>query len=843
MSRPSMLACAVLLGLAGIDAIGAAQPRVFQPKVDYPVWLRPHNLVSADFDNDGDIDLATACWFAFGSDGKGVVAVLSNNSRGKFGVTDTVVIGDAVTLAAADIDGNGSVDLVGTDMYANKVYLLLNDGNGNFAVASRFTSGGLGPYWLCTADLDNDGDLDLAVPNTASGNLSVLLNNGDSTFAAPVLYTLGTFPLCAVAGDLDRDGDLDLVVTNNGSGSVSVLLNSGNGSFSPGATYPTRFYPYAASLADFDRDGTLDLAVPNAGSSPFLSLYKGNGDGTFQPRVDWPGCRPHTAVPADYDRDGNLDIAVANNECNSVSVFYGNGNLTFDPHVQYGVGMGAAGTVAADFDRDGDIDLAVANFDNDGKPDSTISVLMNNYVSQGISVLDTIYTPPGYVGGPLMATIFIPDPHVARGIGVVLGRWSDANRLTAKVWCDTLAARGYVAMTIDYPNLEASHYPQPQRDFKMAVEFLRRNKSRFGITTGKIAGFGQSQGSLIWGQTMIWDNDDAFFGTDPAINDRLDAAVLLYGAYDMWNYLLPVQNTILAAHFSQDPSLRSTKGQCIVNTGNITTPVLLIHGTNDQIVRVEHSRMLRDSLLAHGKAVKLFEIGGAGHGFDMVADGPLTSLGLVAKDAVLSFLSLELSDIVVAPAKDTIDRNRDSVRVMVRVADPAGLAFSVQIESPDEIPVDTLILHDDGAHGDSAASDGIFANFWIPGSKSAYYLDVISTLHDTLALVEWNNVKVYIVSSVTAQEFSDPRLFSLAQNYPNPFNPTTTIEYALPHPVYVSLKVYNLLGEAVATLDEGVRFVGTYKATWDATGMPSGVYFYRLRAGDYLATKKLVLLR
>jgi len=88
-----------------------------------------------------------------------------------------------------------------------------------------------------------------------------------------------------------------------------------------------------------------------------------------------------------------------------------------------------------------------------------------------------------------------------------------------------------------------------------------------------------------------------------------------------------------------------------------------------------------------------------------------------------------------------------------------------------------------------------------------------------------------------------PKSFGLFQNYPNPFNPTTTIEYALPHAGYVTLRVYNVLGEEIATLMYGEQTAGTYTATWDASDMPSGVYFYRLTAGEYVHTRKMVLMR
>ena len=88
-----------------------------------------------------------------------------------------------------------------------------------------------------------------------------------------------------------------------------------------------------------------------------------------------------------------------------------------------------------------------------------------------------------------------------------------------------------------------------------------------------------------------------------------------------------------------------------------------------------------------------------------------------------------------------------------------------------------------------------------------------------------------------------PGQYSLKQNYPNPFNPSTTIEFALPGAGFVTLTVHNLIGQEVATIVSGERAAGTFTATWDASGLPSGVYFYRLTAGEYIQTKKMVLLQ
>jgi hypothetical protein len=83
----------------------------------------------------------------------------------------------------------------------------------------------------------------------------------------------------------------------------------------------------------------------------------------------------------------------------------------------------------------------------------------------------------------------------------------------------------------------------------------------------------------------------------------------------------------------------------------------------------------------------------------------------------------------------------------------------------------------------------------------------------------------------------------LSQNYPNPFNPTTVIGYQLPVTGKISLKVYNLLGQEVATLFEGVRQPGKYQATFDGSRLASGVYLCRFTANNYMETKKLLLIK
>ncbi len=88
-----------------------------------------------------------------------------------------------------------------------------------------------------------------------------------------------------------------------------------------------------------------------------------------------------------------------------------------------------------------------------------------------------------------------------------------------------------------------------------------------------------------------------------------------------------------------------------------------------------------------------------------------------------------------------------------------------------------------------------------------------------------------------------PNDFDLSQNYPNPFNPTTKINYQLARNSFVSLKIFDLLGNEIITLVNGEQNAGTYQTVFDGSRLSSGIYFYRIQAGDFVATKKLILMK
>jgi hypothetical protein len=98
-------------------------------------------------------------------------------------------------------------------------------------------------------------------------------------------------------------------------------------------------------------------------------------------------------------------------------------------------------------------------------------------------------------------------------------------------------------------------------------------------------------------------------------------------------------------------------------------------------------------------------------------------------------------------------------------------------------------------------------------------------------------------TGIEAEQQSVPTTFALNQNYPNPFNPSTVISYSVPTATFTTLTITDVLGRKITTLVDGERQPGTYTHTWNAAGLPSGVYFLHMKAGGFVQTKKLSLAK
>jgi hypothetical protein len=330
----------------------------FEPAVRYPVGVSPDSIVAGDFTGDGHLDLAVT------NAGSTYVSLLLGRGDGTFEpqlestVTDTPTIDHG--LAAADLNGDGHLDLVTAQIGPSDISVLLGKGDGTFQPPIRFAVG-LGPVAAVSGDFSNSGKRDVASVNSTTNEVAVALGAGDGTLQAPVFYSVGSTPVAIVAGDFNGDGRLDLAVANFASNDVSVLLGLGDGTFRPEQRYAVGTNPTGIVAGDFNGDGHLDLAITNSGSNDISVLF-GRGDGTFQPQVRLAAPDlPQTLVAGDFG-NGHLDLATANYRSQDITVFLGRGNGTFEAPVSYALGTAPVALITASLTGDGHLDLVTANF-------------------------------------------------------------------------------------------------------------------------------------------------------------------------------------------------------------------------------------------------------------------------------------------------------------------------------------------------------------------------------------------------------------------------------------------------------------------------------------------------
>jgi hypothetical protein len=140
-------------------------------------------------------------------------------------------------------------------------------------------------------------------------------------------------------------------------------------------------------------------------------------------------------------------------------------------------------------------------------------------------------------------------------------------------------------------------------------------------------------------------------------------------------------------------------------------------------------------------------------------------------------------------------------------------------------------------------SDPLAINGWFEGSTVAYYNNQYYLYYDYGFGADGIGLATAPPTSIESLLDNNPTTYTLYQNYPNPFNPITNIEFTIPKTEFVTLKIYNVLGQEVITLVSEKLKSGSYKYTWDALDFPSGVYYYRLETKFFTQSKKLFLIR
>jgi hypothetical protein len=401
----------------------------FGPATQFQADGNPNSIITGDFNKDGRADLAVA------NSSTGNVSLFFGNGSGGFSAATNFSLNGgqgANSITTGDFNGDGKPDLATANLLSGNISVLLGDGKGGFAQATKYDADVDRPFAITTGDFNKDGKVDLITANYGSGNVSLFLGNGTGAFLKATNFDVGSNPTSITAGDFNGDGKLDVATSHyyssnvvvrlgNGAGGfatpnssttgthsgpwalvnndfngdgfldlavadyyhgyASVLPGNGKGGFGGPISFETNGSPYAIASGDFNKDGRLDLATPNEGLSVGASVVAvlmakppdGFGEAPDLTRVDFQAAIDQSSCTAgDFNKDGKLDLATASYNSNHVSVRMGNGSGSFTRLSIYDVGNAPISITTSDFNGDGRLDLATANYNS-----NNVGVMLN----------------------------------------------------------------------------------------------------------------------------------------------------------------------------------------------------------------------------------------------------------------------------------------------------------------------------------------------------------------------------------------------------------------------------------------------------------------------------------
>lgn len=784
---------------------------------NYAVGISPRSLVVADFNKDNHPDLATANLLS------NDISVLLGNGDGSFQDSVNYAVGEKPRfIITDDFNHDGNADLANSNRDDHSISVLLGNGDGTFNNPIVVgTSQAINPRMLVNGDFNEDNIPDIALVHDDQSpqpiaNAGILLGNGDGTFGNISIINIsvsGTFPeaTALTRGDFDNDTHLDLAVAVELTGADLIVLLKGNGSgaFTQTANLGVGSKPFALTTEDLDGDGNLDLIVANSGDNR-ITIHMGRGDGTFsndipdgdlfdrQQGVYRSGDVPRWVTVADLNNDQKFDLVTADEESSNVSVILGKGDSTFVIAPRYGVGAPPQafpmdGSVS-DFNKDGTLDLAIANwgFPNDtsvvsvllGQGDGTFLPKMN--FTAGINPINAIARDFNKDGTPDLAVGNTRDSVIS----VLLGR-GDGSFDPAVGYSIEPNPQGLFAM----PDIDVGDFDNDgnwdltevnYNEFYVAILF-GNGDGTFNKPVKKVATPERPLRVIVGDYNN--DQDEDFLiqadnlsgGSDPLYFYQGDGAGEFAAPVQINVPGLEIRNTA-TGDFNDDGMI----DLAVVNYEN--SSIYLLFGNGDG------SFTYINSLSAYvPQNVLPIDLNGDAYLDLAIASAPGSEVTLYLGNGDATFNKLD-------PAYGTEN----------------GAAFLI----PGDFNEDGVI--------DMAVTGGIFGE------------SAVSVLLNTGSVTG-------IVSDGDSKS-SPPGKFALSQNYPNPFNPKTIIPFTLNRNNHVVLAVYDILGRKIRTLINEQLPAGEYKFTWNGRDnrgklVTSGIYFYRLTAGDKQAVKRMILMQ
>ncbi|MBD2342306.1 VCBS repeat-containing protein [Calothrix sp. FACHB-156] len=321
------------------------------------------SVYAADVDGDGDLDVLSASRF------DNTIAWYENNGSQIFTERIITTTADgAISVYAADVDGDGDLDVLSASVNDDTIAWYENNGSEGFTeriiTTTANTTTANGARSVYAADVDGDGDLDVL---SASGEDKIAWyeNNGSGSFTERIITTTADFAFSVYAADVDGDGDLDVLSASRDDDTVAWYENNGSQSFTERIITTTADFAISVYAADVDGDGDLDVLSASAYDDT-IAWYENNGSQSFTERIITTTAEFAISVyAADVDGDGDLDVLSASAYDDTVAWYENNGSQGFTERIITTTAEFAFSVYAADVDGDGDLDVLSASVNDD----------------------------------------------------------------------------------------------------------------------------------------------------------------------------------------------------------------------------------------------------------------------------------------------------------------------------------------------------------------------------------------------------------------------------------------------------------------------------------------------
>ena len=645
---------------------------------------------------------------------------------------------------------------------------------------------------------------------------------GEGIFGRTAYFDSGDIPQDVVTGDFNTDNAVDLAVANAGDNTISIYKNSGSGNFELTQTIAVQSYPRALVVADFDGDHDLDLATANMNSNS-VSILLNDGNGGFSKHTDIPVPEsPEALTSGDFNGDGLVDLAITSWSTNIITILKNEKAGNFSTLSELQVGSQHTTINSGDVDNDGDLDLVLGDYGG------SLFVLKNNGFGTFALSWQLRF-------GTQLKGLNVGDIDGDGDVDMII-----ASRDEWFVFKNDGTGRLSIEQSVSFVDPADLAISDLEGDGDLDLASFDGSAMDLYKNNGSGRFTRLSSDGAIWAPHAAASGDfngdgDIDFAVVHGYRDKVSITMNKYGTpnislskttidFGMVNIDSTVEdsfiiwstgdgnlqiNDIVSSNPSFTVSPRSAELGAAGDGRSISvkfTPSGEVTYNDSLIIYSDapSSSPHRVNITGSGRPTLPFEISknSVDFGYVLVNDVAEDSINItnIGEDIKISNIITSNSDFSVEPLSGTI-KNGQQLVINISFAPSGNRVYS-----------DSLLFK----------------------SENSSLEDYVVYLYGTSILP---------TSVGESEQGSLPQHFNLKQNYPNPFNPSTRIDFAIARAGTVDLSIYDLRGRKVATVVHEKKSPGSYSVEYNAAELASGIYFYRLKAGNFSQVKKFLFIK